>query len=344
MRPRFFALMTVLLLSPLAGAANSCMSLFQPRATAFDAWNKINQDSGYFFLTPAQSDLFTQSYSLEQKRMIRHVLNRIKFSLGLRYDRNLSLKEALEKVDLRRIHDPSEIEAMVSEFSLALYGHPHTVDRFLLMSNLVRVQGTARRVMGEEILRKGLLDVWHNLPDKQRAGLVKRSRLILGKVWNWRPLVALGQLPFPQLPKQRLPFELVEKVMLNGYDAHAMEVQAYFKAPNAREAYSTFRRLFLPTLMGTLLLTQIQVAHQQIQLEIESSEKELDQFKDSLKSLETGVIEYANAQREAIFNDAYQEALIEFQAKWGEPPTPEEEQILREKIRRSLGLEPSPVY
>ena len=119
------------------------------------------------------------------------------------------------------------------------------------------------------------------------------------------------------------------KILDEGFEAHALEVQNVLRLQSRAEAYQIFRKLYSPVVLGSLFLVQSYFAYEALQANQDQQvEKSIEELKKAGLSVETMLVE----TRQQIIDEAYAAILLEFREKFGEDPTEQEKQQILEKI------------
>lgn len=328
--------LTLVLTPFFSEAASSCLYFFGGPRVIEEFFEKINRENNNFLLTESEINQVFENHPLVRKQKIRILFNNIKFSLGLRYDRYLKTASTLSKIDFEKSRD-YEIENMAAELSLALYGQHDLVDRFFAKSKEQRQRDSTTRLIGEKLLREGLLKFWQETRGEVSQTLWQAIRGRIYRIQKSSILTYILTFPFVPVKDVQISNDLMTKIILDGYDAHKDEVASALSSQNAREAYSTFRRLYSAVFFGTILAFQGTQIYDGVKAEIARQDVKTENAKKAVSDLREGIEEGVLRQRREIVEDTLKEMIVEFRQKWGEDPTPDEKEILRKKILKRLG-------
>lgn len=315
------------LCSPLTAKASSlqCRSVFV--TTVSDVIVGLNQETSRFLFQGKSFDQFSKTLSWNQKRILRKILN---------------------SSVLQRGASPEAVERYALELSTVLFGKREIADNWLLKNKEQRLENSAVLLLREQILRDGLVNVWKTEHD---PATVSKLTKLTDKMWTLmfsKPgeIVTLfsgivgataGRPPIflPKFFDKKISPDLQFKILRDGFNTHKEEVRIALNHQTHIEAYNTFRRLYQPIIMAVFFIVMAQESYETYQQFINNEVDTLiSDLKNKREFFEKGIPELKNEQAQMVF----EQALIEFQNKWGEAPTDSEKIILRNRIERSLGL------
>lgn len=290
-----------------------CEAIFQPSLQ--EMLEKMDRENSQFLLQGKSVDQYSQTLSWSRKRKVRQLI------------KNLDLNDlASEKV----------VERQAVELSTALFGSKDVVDRWLFKSREQRLEESTLLIIKEQLIKEGLLKTWGEVYNPAKRGTLKK---ILDRVWNLQN--SRGgewlRMPFmlPSLKNKEISAELMQKIIQDGFNAHAEEARIALGQQSKIEAYNTFRKIYAPVFFGVLLIAQVQHAYLDLQAAMdEQVQHTLEQLRDQRQSLEKNI----PLLKQEELQKAYASAVAEFTQKWGEPPTPEESAQLRTKIEKALKI------
>lgn len=318
MNIKFFFLFTLVTLLNSFGWAQTgplrCEAAFAPSL----AENLVSFDVQFKKIFPDQPDLTELSGSLSwyKKRKLRSLLN---------------------EFEIKSIPSEAALERKILEISDALMGSRAKLDRWIFKNadqrELEIISGSFR----EALIRKGLIEAWRmNYDASAVSAMAKASDK--ATIFFESKIFDLSLLPWklPRVQNHKFPQELLVKVLRDGTDPHITEIQKFLKTQSKVDAYQTFKKLYSPVVMGTALLIKVYVAYEIIEKE---NDRQVSEVLNNLQRHQEEVPKAINEAKAQIFNQALNDALIEFRQKWGENPTPDEEVKIKRKIAIGLGLE-----
>jgi hypothetical protein len=291
-------------------ARYSCQSLFTTSLS--DVMTQFDKDNnGFLFKQDLQ--VFQESLSWNRKRKIRKILN---------------------EVSLDNMISEKQVDRFAVELGTILFDKRETVDNWIFKSPKERMQDSAVGIIREKILREGLNHAWGGYSPIKTGKLdkfVKGFRWVNDKANSLQAswLGTLLQFPFalPKIQNQEISNELMRKIILDGYDKHANEVAIALKSQSKIEAYETFRRIYAPAVMGTVVVVIFYISWTMIQ---ERNKQTVATYiADQQKT--RSFLEKIPEVKRAILEESIQKAREEFIQKWQDMPTAEEELELQEQ-------------
>lgn len=259
------------------------------------------------------------------------------YSKSLPWLRQRKIRKIVGSLKLESLPSEQALVRSSAELSAALFGRRDIVDRWLRNSPEERLEESTVLLIKEQLLQEGLLQAWNQsrLPPEQ-IPTYKKLLDLLQRLQN-HPAGQLLKLPFvlPALQDTRLSPELMGKIVLDGFSAHAEEARVALKKQSRIEAYQSFRKIYTPVALGLMLIVNYQLASQELERQKEEQVRQtLDELRRQREVLSTQLPHL----KQELFERAYEQAVQEFSEKWGEPPTPTEEAELKTKISRALNL------
>lgn len=248
--------------------------------------------------------------------------------------RQRRLDRMIESFDPASRADRARLDKYVTTLMIELYG-PRTRAASWLRSRDSRLEKQALDLVREKVLREGLRALVEMTPVHHRERVDVRLKTVYHRFTSSHLGKWLGfPLRLPQLENVEMPKELFEKILADGYDAHAKDFESLIgRRQTGIDAYNTFARVYGVAISAALLLyfqfdTRTEVV-QQVEAEAHAVA-----VREAQNLEQTGVVVKALGApaREAIREKALQRALTDFRAKWGEEPTPEELQSMKQKI------------
>jgi hypothetical protein len=291
-------------------ATYRCQAVFRPSLS--DVLYDLNKNSDDFLLGENLAE-FTKDMSLSRKRKIRKILN------------NTSIGDLVSE---------RAVTNFAVELSALLFDQRGQVDNFIFKTTESRAKESAIGLIQEKILRKGLLNAWDGYsPVKAR----KLEKLIFGLRWSLDKVSIVTDskarfvLNLPLLSKAKnneISDELMQKILRDGYDAHEAEAMLEMKSQSRVEGYNAFRRIFNVALLGSVVVVGTYIG---VMAKMEESERAVNQQISNLQEIRAG-IEGIGALRDEIYDAAVQGALLDFELKNDDLPTPVEQDFIKQKV------------
>ncbi|MFS4458009.1 hypothetical protein [Bdellovibrio sp. HCB2-146] len=252
------------------------------------------------------------------------------FTNELSWNRRRKLRKYLQKVSISQIPSAKALENEVLTLGDILFGRLDIADRWILKSSEQREAQSAEVLAKRDLIRDGLTKMWADSHNPENIGRLKK---VLDGIWRFQNsrVGSVLSLPvfLPKMKDQEIPHDLMYKIIRDGFEAHAEEARIHLNKQSKIEAYNTFRRLWTPVFLGIVFTVMYQNAYEEVE---QKQQKQVDDVVSGLRALKA----FLNGRKDAILEEAWQETRAEFIAKWGEPPTPEEEAILKAQIEREV--------
>ncbi len=323
-------------------------------------WNKILSakdfekfdENEYFRLLEIYKDknkdlLATNPVTIEQKLALIEAIQ-LRFS----YFHNLpSIQDEIENLnvyklkkvqklfknlDLSKRITRENLAEFSSDFFLILKGPPLSLLDYFTKNKTVRMNEHMLRVLQEDMLVRGLKGVIERIPEKEKYTTLENAGYYVKRVMKfrlWRYFVIPYDLPF--IDRVKISDELLEKILLDGLDAHQSELVLELKNQNAIDNYERLRKVYRPVAFGVGFYFYYQ-KYQKDKEETddknndEAKKKFMDEFAKLAESINAGVA--AEKTEEQLKDEQFQRVLASFKNRYHEDPTPEEYQELHAKI------------
>lgn len=260
-------------------------------------------------------------------------------SIQLKFTRNSSIpsiqeeSETLKKAKYKRLQklfkkfnlDSNLTRDYLSDFSSELYlilkGPPTSVFDYLNKDKTVLMSERYMRILQENMLTYGLSRVVHDFPGKEETKLMK-VRLFLKKIGKYK-IWRYASLPYalPEVSNPVLSDALLEKILLDGLDAHNKDFIIELKNMQLIDHYDRFRKVYR-NVAFTVLMYYIYLETME---QRERNEKEAkDKILKGIESLSTNLPEVEQRSEEELKEIQMQRVLKDFRAKYKEEPTADE--------------------
>lgn len=253
------------------------------------------------------------------------------------------LQKLLKNFDLSKKLTRNHLEEFSAEFFLILKGPPVSVFDTLSRNKTKKMEERLFRVLQEDLLIKGLKGTLERIPESESVSRLDSARLFVKKVMKhkaWRLLALPYDLPW--IDRVKISDELLEKILLDGLDAHHSDLIVELKRQNAIDHYDRFRKVYRPVAFGvgfTYYYTTYQKMLEDQQKkktleEDEANEKAKKAFMEEFEKLSEAINSGVSREKtdEDIKEEQFQRVLKSFKEQYKEDPTPEEYMELRKKI------------
>lgn len=259
----------------------------------------------------------------------------------LSWRRKRKLRSVLKNISLNNMISEKQVTRLAAELGTILFDKRATVDSWLFKSPDERLNDATVSLLQEKILRQGLIKAWPGYnPHKTHPleKLVKTFRWSTDKLATLQNSRLMSVLAFPfTLPKihnKEISDDLMHKILRDGFDANAEEIRLTLRSQSKIDAYNTFKRIYSASVMGTVMVTYLMSAYDQVTEEMNRNAQHQDELLNNLSH----EIDALTEMRLTIIEQAYQDAVSEFIKVYGEEPTTEEQTVLRRKIENALLL------
>ncbi len=321
-------------------------------------WNKIirakefeNFDDVEYFrmleIYKSSDDLFLQNpTTIEQKLALIEALTLKSSSIDLP-----SIQEQIEKLnvfklkklqtlmknfDLSKTIQREYLEDFASDIFLILKGPPVSLLDYFSKNKTAKMNERMMRVLQEDMLLRGLKGVIEKISKQDHMTQLERAQLLIKKVSQykiWRMLVIPYDLPW--IDQIKVSDSLLEKIFLDGLDAHQSELLIELKSQNAIDHYERFLQVYKPVAFGIGFYFYYQKFHKDLEkqndIDNEVAKKEfLDEFKKLAASINGA--ENSIKSDEELKQQQFQRVIKSYIDHYHENPTSEEYRELHKKI------------
>ena len=335
-------------------------NVFDAYQTKNNLWNKIlsTQDFESFdetlyfrslelYTNEKNFAILTPTTIEEKMALIEVIQNQYAYFIGVP-----SLKEELATLSTKKLKkifnlvqkfDPSSAVArenlhnFASELFILQKGPPVALIDYFTENKTARMSRRLYRIAQEELLLKGLNNVIMQFPEKTRYSLKDKAQLYVNRIIRTK-IFRLSSLPLdlPFIDQVKLPDELLEKILLEGINAHSEELITHFRKINMIDHYERFRKVYRTVAFGVTFAYFYEETKSTLRKDIDDKEQQDKQnFLDNFKKLATIITSEATPEEKTdqeIKNQQLKRVLDTFRAKYHEDPTPSELQEIKNKI------------
>jgi len=249
------------------------------------------------------------------------------------------LQKLLKKFDLSKKTTRENLEEFSTEFFMIIRGSPVSVLDYFSVNKTKAMNERLFRTLEEDMLVRGLKDTLERIPESNLETSLEKAQVFVKNVRKykaWRLLALPYDLPW--IDRVKISDDLLEKILLDGLDAHQSELIVELKSQNAIDHYERFRKVYRPIAFGTGLIFYYN-KFQKLKEEAQAKEDEeneaaksrfMEEFKKLSEAIHSGAIKEKND--DDFKEDQFQRVLNSFKEKYHSDPTAEEYQELRKKI------------
>lgn len=216
-------------------------------------WIEIYKDSNAEFsnLNPV---------SIEQKMALIEVINMRLIPTELYAKKGLTeeaqrlnsyklrkLQSHMKSFDMTSKLTRKDLHNFAADLMIILKGPPITLMDYFTRNKTARMNARLMRMVQEDILLMGLKGMVDRIPEKNSYTALERGkynvkRFFHHKVWKYLAL----PYDLPWFEKVNIPDELLEKIMIDGLEAHDQELIAHLQKQNMIDHYERFRKVYKP--------------------------------------------------------------------------------------------------
>lgn len=249
------------------------------------------------------------------------------------------LQKLLKKFDLSKKTTRENLEEFSSEFFMIIRGAPISVLDYFSVNKTKAMNERLFRTLEEDMLVRGLKNTLERIPESNLETSLAKAQAFVKKIRKykaWRLLALPYDLPW--IDRVKVSDELLEKILLDGLDAHQSELIVELKKQNAIDHYDRFRKVYRPIAYGAGVVFYYH-KYQNYQKEADEKEEEeneeakarfLNEFKKLSEAIHSGAAK--EKSDEDIKEEQFQRVLNSFREKYHSEPTAEEYRELRKKI------------
>lgn len=311
-------------------------------ATYFRTLEIYSNEKDFSLITPT---------SIEEKMALIEVIqNRYAYYIGVPSLREelstLNIKQMKKLISLMKKFDPTsqvtreDLENFSSELFIILKGPPVNLLEYFTENKTALMSKRLYRVVQEELLLKGLKNIINQFPEKVRYSYLEKAKLHINRIARyklWRYTTLPLDLPF--IDQVKLPDELLEKILLDGIDAHDEELIGIFRQNNMIDNYERFRKVYRTAAFATAFTffyqdeqeRRIREKREQAKLDEEKKQEFVKEF----KKLSAIIVQSSSTKEKTdkeLKDEQFNRSLIRFKAKYHEEPTTEEYTEMKKKI------------
>ncbi len=287
--------------------------------------------------------------SIEQKMALIEVITARLTPTLISTDKKLSLEvEKLNALKLRKLQTKMRnldlssnltrhhLEDAASEIMLVLKGPPVGLLDYLTKNKTKRMNERVMRMIQEDVLLIGLKGMVDRIPEKDSYKSLERGRYLIKRFFQykiWKYLVLPYDLPW--IDRVKIPQELLEKIMIEGLEAHDHELIALLNKQGMIDHYERFRKVYKPIAFSIGFYFYYDKFNDQMKGHLnENQEEEKKKFIQDFGKLSEGISrdhEETAKTEDDLKQEQYQRILENYRNRNGDP-TPEDVEEIRLKI------------
>lgn len=306
-------------------------------------WQEIYKDS--------KNDLNKQNpFTIEQKMALIEVIN-VK-ALSTLDGNSINFTEEIEKLNTLKLRKLSkhlasmdlsskltrqQIEDFSSDLFIILKGPPISLLDYFTTGKSQMMKKRLHRAVQEDMLIMGLKGLIERIPEKNSYARIENAKFMIQKFFNhkaWKYFVMPYDLPW--FERLNIPDELLQKILVDGLDAHNSELIEHLKLQGKIDHYERFRKVYRPIAFSVGFMFYYTKFNKKFDDDMKNNQEEEKQ--NLLKSIE----ELAKQIEDKTNTSATNEQILKeeqfnrlrnnYIEKYGEEPTEEELKELKAKV------------
>lgn len=288
--------------------------------------------------------------SIEQKMALIEVINMRLIQTKLYNEKGLTEEaQKLNLFKLRKLQSHfkymsldskltrNDLNGFAADLMIILKGPPVTLMDYFTKNKTARMNARLMRMVQEDVLLMGLKGMVERIPEKDAYTRLERGRYNVKRFFQhkiWKYLAVPYDLPW--FERVNIPDELLEKIMIDGLEAHDQELIEHLKKQNMIDHYERFRKVYKPIAFSIGFYFYFDKYNSEENSKInESAEEDKAKFIEFFKDISDKVLEGAVVEEksEADLKQEQLERMIQtYKAKYKEAPTPKLIEEMRAKI------------
>jgi hypothetical protein len=288
--------------------------------------------------------------SIEQKMALIEVINMRLIQTKLYNEKGLTEEaQKLNLFKLRKLQSHfkymnldskltrNDLNGFAADLMIILKGPPITLMDYFTKNKTARMNTRLMRMVQEDVLLMGLKGMIERIPEKDAYTRLENGKYIVKRFFQhkiWKYLAVPYDLPW--FERVNIPDELLEKIMIDGLEAHDQELIEHLKKQNMIDHYERFRKVYKPIAFSIGFYFYFDKYNSEENSKInESVEDDKIQFIEFFKDISNKVLEGAIAEEktEADLKQEQLERMIQtYKTKYNEAPTPKLIEEMRAKI------------
>ena len=288
--------------------------------------------------------------SIEQKMALIEVINGRLIPTALSAEKNLSVDaQKLNALKLRKLQmhmldfdlssklTREDLNNFAADLLIILKGPPASLLDYFTKNKTKRMNERLMRIVQEDMLLIGLKGMVERIPEKESYTRLERGKYIVKRFFQykiWKYLVLPYDLPW--IDRVSIPEELLEKIMVDGLDAHDQELIAYLKKQNMIDHYERVRKVYKPIAFSLgFYFYYDKFSDSRSDKLNENQEEEKKKFLEEFNNLAEAIATTSDTTiktEDTLKEEQFARVLAAFRAKYKEEPTKEEYEDMKFKI------------
>lgn len=288
--------------------------------------------------------------SIEQKMALIEVINMRLIQSKLYNERGLTEEaQKLNLFKLRKLQSHfrymnldskltrNDLNGFAADLMILLKGPPVTLMDYFTKNKTARMNARVMRMVQEDVLLMGLKGMVERIPEKDSYARLEQGRYAVKRFFMhkiWKYLAVPYDLPW--IERVNIPDELLEKIMVDGLEAHDQELIEYLKKQNMIDHYERFRKVYKPIAFSLGFYYYFNKYNSEENTKnTKSQEEERIKFIEFFKDISDKVLNVTVSEEksEKILKEEQLERMLQaYKTKYKEEPSIEVIQEIRSKI------------
>lgn len=288
--------------------------------------------------------------SIEQKMALIEVVNSRLIQTPLYTERSLTeeaqrlnlfklkkLQSHMRSFNLSSKLTRDELNSFAADLMIILKGPPIRLIDYFTMNKTARMNARVMRMVQEDVLLMGLKGMLDRIPEKNSYTRLERGKYIVRRFFEhkiWKYLAVPYDLPW--IERVNIPNELLEKIMIDGLEAHDQELIDYLKKQNMIDHYERFRKVYKSIAFSIGFYFYFDKYHiEENAKPSESQEEEKNKFIDFFKTLSDKIFEETSVAEKSemdLKEEQFKRMLESYKKRYKEEPSKKIIEEMRRKI------------
>jgi hypothetical protein len=280
--------------------------------------------------------------SIEQKMAFIEVINSRLIPKILGPESNLSVDvQKLSTYKLRKLQmhmrafnlnsklTRENLNNFAADLFIILKGPPISLLDYFTKNKSARMNERLMRALQEDMLVMGLKGMINRIPEKDSYNRIEKSKYFVQKFFQhklWKFLVIPYDLPW--IDRVKIPEELLQRIMIDGLEAHDQELITHLKNQGMIDHYERFRKVYKPIAFSIGFYFYYEKFSDKLSGELNTNqEKERARLIEDFETLGASIIAISDVPlkaEEQMKEEQFQRLIEAYKKTHQEDPSPEE--------------------
>lgn len=288
--------------------------------------------------------------SIEQKMALIEVINMRLIQTKLYNEK--SLTEEAQKLNLFKLRKlqshfrymnltskltRNDLNGFAADLMIILKGPPITLMDYFTKNKTARMNARLMRMVQEDVLLMGLRGMVERIPEKDSYTRLERGKYAVKRFFQhklWKYLAVPYDLPW--FERVNIPDELLEKIMIDGLEAHDQELIEHLKKQNMIDHYERFRKVYKPIAFSIGFYFYFDKYNTEENAKTSQSiEEEKAEFIEFFRNISDKVLDIVPAEEKsdmALQEEQFERMLAAYKERYKEEPSKKVIEEMRSKI------------